>query len=522
MNIRKLASLVLAILLLSSPALSLGESTTGSFLDQAYNEGRAIKTTVTFTPGTSMNLETDLAVAVDLMSSLRIETSGQKQEKDVLNHFTLFLQDKPALSATSLAKGEELHIMSSLLGDQTLSFTPEEFTSLFSKLLKDVPADTLNKDLKSVNKLYSYLTNSNVILKDDVSYVESLGFDPVNFQTDLVDPLTGWASFIMSNPKVTTGVFESEKHDTAVTKKEYAVSNEQLRLALHMIAAWAVQDENLAILYNMTSSGAGDVSFDKEEFLKMLLTMPNEFAKTASVFLKKPVVITEYINSRGITTALEIRADIIGGTASTLTAGKYIKTETDGISTLYGLEASSDDINISASFLEKDTASFKKGDATVKSSHWQAVLNSKQTGSYSTHFTLAFDGKTSANGKETQDDWALGIEVNSTGTVYGFSLKGSEKASIYGSDAKAEGAVGLYAQGINGPVCTINYTTASCPPEALPVIPGYSVHPGKMTDKELEAWGQEAYPIVMGQLMGLMSNLPPSILKLIFSSTYPQ
>lgn len=524
MNIRKLTSLVLAFALLSAPVFSLGESAPNSFLDQAYEAGRGIKTTVTFTPGELMNQVTDLAMFADLLKTLRIETSQQKQREDVLNHVELFLQDKSSFSATFLTKDEELHIMSNLLGDQILSFTQEEFASLYIKLLDGVPEDALNTDLNTFSSLHSFLTDPEGTFKKNVSYIESLGFNPINFQTDLVDPLTDWVSFIMFNPKVTTGVFESEKHDTAVTKKEYSISIEQLRIALQIFTAWAIQDENLIVLNNLASSyaiGTGEEPYDREETCRMLLTMPNEFVKAARGFLPKPVVITEFMDANGVRKAMEIRADIVEASTSTLIAGEYIKTESDGITTLYGLDISSEFINTSVSFLKKNIATVKKGDATITSSHWKASESIKQIGLFSEHIALTFDRQTSAGGKTIQDDWSLGLEMNTSDTTTDFSLEGSEKTAFNGIDAKAEGTVELYIRGGKEPACTIAYTTASYKPEAMPVIPGDSVRLGKMTTDELEAWAEEAYPMVLIQWMGLMSNLPPSILKPFISSTYP-
>ncbi len=524
MNIRKLTALVLAMALLAIPVLSLGESAPASFLDQAYEAGRAIKTTVTFTPGKAMDQYSNSAMIADLLKVLRVEASEQKQGEDTLSHIALFLQDTPSLSATFLTKADELHVMSNLLGGQVLSFTPEELAALYIRLLAGTMEDAPALDADMLDSLRSSIMLSKDTLKEDASFIETLGFDPVSFQTNLAEPLAAWVSGIMSNPKITTGVFEREKHDAAVTKKEHTVSAEQLKKAIQIFTNWAVKDENLTVLNDLASSSAtkaGDDPYDKEEVRRMLLLLPDEFAKAAGDFLPNPVIVTELMDAKGERKALEIRADIVETTTSTLVCGQYIKTEADSVKTLYGLYILSDALGASISFTTKDVPPAKKGGATITESHWEYAHDMMRRGIGLDMIIVTFDRRTSTGASSVQDDWKLGFEMSTTGLDVDLDLVGTEKIVRDSIDAKAEGTVDLYLMGGSDPVCTIAYTTASYEPAALPVIPEDSVRLGNMTTEELEAWGQEAYPVAMGQLMMAMSQLPPSILNMIFQNANP-
>lgn len=522
---RKFIALVLAFALLAFPVLSLGEAAPKSFLDQAFEAGRSVKTTVTFTPGDMLTQDPTLSIAADLLKVLKVEASKQKQGDTALEKVELFLQDKSSLDFSFLKESGQFHILSNLLGGQVLSFTPEEFVTFYTNMMESMAKDVPGFDAKMLESMKASIAASMSSsmqaskgapkdLKDIAGYME---LDPDSLQKDLVDPIIAWYTDITSKPEVTQGTFESEKHDPAVTQKVYTISTEQVKAAIAIFSNWATKDQNLDwFMKKAASSGGNPATLSKEELRAQLAAAPEEFAKGAAS-TSQSITITELLDAQGATKAFEVKAEVASAASTdapvSVVAGKYVKTGADGVTTLYSLDTADGQDTVALTFTNNETPDATEGDTTVVSTtSWQLAGSAKSSGTETMNFSLGFDCKKAKSVDTTQEDWKLDITVNAGGMPLSASFAGTEKSVLSGVDAKADGKVDISVLG--APALTINYTTASGDPAALPSIPDGSVRLGKMTQEELNAWGQDASTVAMGQLMGLMSNLPPSILAL--------
>jgi hypothetical protein len=454
-----------------------------------------------------------------------VEPSKQEKDGTALEKIELFLQDKSSLDLSFLTEPGQFHLLSSLLGGQVLSFTPEEFVTLYMNLLQSASgeafglgAEELEAMRASITASLSSMESSKEAPKDLASVAAYMELDPESLQNDLVDPIIAWYADITSKPEVTQGTFESEKHDAAVTQKVYTISVEQIKAALEIVSSWATRDQNLDWIIKKSASSGTETLPSKEELRAQLAALPEEFAKeTASASEPITITITELLDAQGAVKAFEVKAgsadedspDAITG----ILAGKYVKTEADGVATLYSLAFGGDGDEAAFSFTNKEFPASAEG---ASKTSWQLAGSVKEAGTETVSFALAFDSSNAKTADSTQDDWKLDVTVNTAGMPLSASLVGTEKSVLSGVDAKADGKVDINVLG--APALTINYTTASGDPAALPAIPDDSVRLGKMTQEELDAWGQEASTTAMSQLMGLMSNLPPSILALFGSN----
>ena len=532
MKFRKLISLVLAVALLAVPALSLGESAaSASFLDKAYEAGRNVKTTVTFTPGAIFAMDPDLSMVADLLKVLKIESYSQQQGETSLEQVELFLQDKSSLAMMFLMKDDEFHILSNLLGGNVLSFTMEEFFDFYITMIaSSMKGSTLDPDqlelfresLKESMK-QSLAQQQEFAGMGELSIAEYMGFDKDSAQKDLADPLTAWYEGIISKGESAAGAFESEKHDAAVTRKVSTISGAQIQEALEIFSNWAVQDKNLDKIVEMANSNsvAAGTATSREEVRRMFLSLPSEFEKEAGNIPADFITITELTDAAGVRKALEIKVEVPEGTEEnttvSLTFGQYEKTEEDGVVSRYDFDAASAQEGFSVSYAGKDIAAQSVGDAAVTKSQWALTGSYKSRGLTMGSLSLAFESKNTAAATKVQDEWKLGVDLTGSGMAVNASLTGKEETVLEGVDAKAEGTVDLYIFGASEPACSIAYTTISGEPAALPEIPADSVRLGKMTEEELQAWAEEMVPVVQGQLMSVIGNLPLSIQKLIFS-----
>ncbi len=478
MKARKIAAFVLALALFTLPILCMGEGAPASFLEKAYEAGRGVKAIFTFIPGQALDKDPSMAKVPDLLNALRVEAFRQKQGDEALHRIELFLKDKPSLSLTLFKEANKFHIFSSLLQDQALSFPQEEYEHL-------------------------------------------LAFDPQSLQADLLAPLSAWFGELGSDAKITTGTFESDKHDTAVKQIVYSLSADRLSSFLSIITGWASQDVNLdRILAIASTPMAGDVTASKEKIRQAILALPESFLQAAGPAMKEPATLTTWLDEGGAIKAVELKARFPG---TVFTAGQYVQTQADGVTTQYSLNIAPEEAqeadNISTMFgmitpeadslavsvTVKDIPPVKKGNDVITSSQWRFSVTVKGSGTVLGGLGLSFTGQIVTSAQSAQNDWKLQINAR---PYFGATLVCSEKSALSGIDATADGTLDLYYLPGNQPTCTVAYTASTYAPEALPVLPENSVRLDKMTPDELYAWWQNTYPSVMEQLTAVMENLP--------------
>jgi hypothetical protein len=478
MKAQKIAAFILMLALFALPSLCYGETASLPFLEKAYENGRGVKAAITFKPGQALEQDPSKAAQCSLLKALRVETFRQKQGDAAFHRAELFVQDKPSLSLTLMKKADECHILSSLLKDQMLSFTRKEFNSLIE-------------------------------------------FDSKSLQVDLMKPLSTWFGGLASDAKTTYGTFESDKYDSASAQTVYTLTADRIASFLTIIAGWAGKDVNLdRILATASAPLAGNVSASKERIRQAILAMPDAFRKAAGPNLNEPATLTVWQDKSGVVKAAELKARFSG---SSLAAGRYVKTQTDGVTTLYSLNIApeeareTDDFNtlfgmiapeadsLSVSFSITDMPAETKGDETTTFSRWRFTGVVKGTGTDLGGIGLNFTGKTVTAVQAVKKNWTLNINAR---PYFGASLVCTEKSEMSGMDAKTDGTLDLYYLPGNQPTCTMVYTVSSVEPEAMPALPKDNVHLDKMNPDELYAWWQETYPAVMEELTGVMESLP--------------
>lgn len=533
MNLRKIAALAMALALLLVPSLSLGESAAAAFEQKALDAGRSLSTTVTFAPGDFLAQDPSMSMIADVLKTLSIKTTSQKDSENSLKTFSMLLQDQPALSLTALGKGEEFHLMSSLLGDSVLSFTPEEFAQLYFTLT-DVAIDAAEKSgmaadelAKLKTQLESYKSMVTGVLTAKTSGADTTAFAmPFNMpefnqeslQADLVTPITTWATGIMSSPQTTTGTFESEKHDAATTQVVYSISAEQIQQLLQIVSDWASKEDNFNALVNfLSSASAGSNQLkdeDKAKLLQGIKDLPASFAKDAAPSMKQPVTLTMLMDDKGNTPSTEIKGQFAGTDAAAgdfnFLIGIYSKTEGTDVTSLFTLDAGTTANALRLSFSSKAPADGTPASASA----WKLEMGATENGAEAFSLALDFTGEEKATETTADDTWKLGVNLNAGGMPISVTLDSKSTATFDGKDVKKDAALVLSMTGMEGPVLTINTSTVSGDPVAYPEVPAGSVRLGKMTFEELTAWSQTALETAMTSLMGAMQYLPESVLTL--------
>ena len=396
MNLRKMTALVLVLALMLVPTLSLGESAAAAFEQKALEAGRSLNTTVTFEPGDLLTQDPSLSMIGDVLKSLSLKTAKQDDGENSLGSFAVLLQGQPALTFTALHKGDEFHLMSSLIGESVLSFTPQEFVQLCMTVVdaaisateqSGTAGEALSELKAKMEGIKSLITGMFTTKPSDADpTVFSLPFKMPEFnqdslQADLVVPVMTLVTGIMSAPEMTTGTFESEKHDTATTQVIYSISAEKIQELLQIISAWATKEENFNALYDFLASagvsqGSGEEA--KAKMLQWFTELPANFARDAAPSMKQPITLTMLMDDKGGTPATEIKGQFAGdnGVESSFLMGIYSKTEGADVTSLFTLDAGTTANSFRMSFSNKAPADGSKAAASA----WKFETGATQMG----------------------------------------------------------------------------------------------------------------------------------------------
>ncbi len=540
MNLRRITAVIMALALVLVPSLSLGESAAEAFAQKALEAGRSLNTTVTFEPGDLFTQDPTMSMIGDVLKALSVKISNQEEGENSLGTFSVLLQDQPALSFTAMEKGDEFHIMSNLLGDSVLSFTPQEFVQLYFTVF-DAAIDAAEKSgmaaeelaaLKAQMESYKSFVTGMLTAKmegaDLTAFTMPVNmpeFNPESLQADLIIPVTAWATSVISAPETTTGTFESEKHDTATTQEVYSISAEQIQQLLQIVSDWATKDDNFKALTDFigsASTGAGQLNTkEKAGLLQGIKDLPSSFAKEAAPSMKQPITLTMLKDDRGNTLATEIKGQFAGKNAddgdSTFQLGIYSKTEGTDVTSLFTLDAGTAKDSFRLAVSNKAPADGSQAAASA----WKLEAGATQNGTEAFALALDFTGEEKATDTQADKAWKLGIELNAGGMPLSFALDYKSASTFDGKDVKTDAALTASMTGMESPVLTIKTVTESGDPVAYPEVPADSVRLGKMTIEELKTWGQTALQTALTGLMGAMQYLPESVLALIYGAAAP-
>ena len=511
MKIRKLPALFLALALLAAPALSLGENAPSSVFEKVVASGRSVKTTVTFEPGELLPQDASLAPPIpELLKALRLEVITQQKEGVYLLQSEVFLQDKSSLTFTEVVEPSQFHFQSNLFGDKMISFTLEEY---FQFLITQLEAEETDEALIAFYKAYFQMYAS--LLKGETPKLPE--FDAQSLQQDLMAPLNEWFVKLASAPEVTTGTFESDRHDTATLQMVYSLSAVQMADFLDIIFGWAAKDVNLDAILSYISTISpdfGDLSSSKEDVQAVLREMPGEFLAEAAPALPEPFTVTTWMTGEGALAALEFKASIFGEdkekAQDTILAGYYAKTEEDGVNTELTFDAASGADSFALSFSGKDIS--------AGGTQWQAAVDVKQYGMDAFGMKLDFSNRTETAGTGVKDSWRLNAQVSEFSQVTGILLDNTSSTTPAGADVRKEGKLDVYLTGQSAPLVSILYESATGEPVEIPAIPKDSTRLGKMSAEEFQAWAEELSATIMVQLSQIIQNLPPSVLSFLNES----
>ena len=496
---RKMLSMLLALLMLVLPAISLA-ATPAEIM--AMPEGRTLYTDVTFTPGDLPLDGTAATMAKDLLNALTFSTKVGGADGDV-SGLSVSLNGVKVLTFDAQVKEDTLYLATSLL-DHPVAFTADEAAD-FAKQLLTLLGDAVDVDVTSL--VESLTANT-------WTYVTNSAYDAVkNFTFDLEGFTT--VTERMSARIVTEEVTEQTKdHEPATTKMTMTITAEDVKDLMKVFADACHSNEAL-----MTALHQANVTYTldgqevtEDEFFEGL---PGTMEKALSCY--EDIVLVAMTNANGETVHASVtltpKADAEANVLPIAIVYNRLGTA-DGMGHSLTVTLTSDD---SDAVLSVDYLT----DAEKKVSFSFAMSYIKKDGTVLEVMSFTADGTKENGDTQASSDVTYTAAFSGDGTAENrtsLSVNVQESASFDGKDAVGNKTVAFYLNGSKTPMVTITVDQAT--DKAADDIDAQSaVHPGKMTEEELSAFFEEALTSAQTNLLVILQNLPASILQALTDSS---
>ncbi len=324
----RLLSIALALLL---PAAAMAQGTATDVLQQAYNDGQEIVTTITFEPGAA--LASDTAVA-DLSKVAALRFTGLKGGYGALS---ISLSDKDVVSALFKVTQSGLFAQSEVLGTQPAFMAWDDVQTYMDSMMQnsEVP------QASAAQFSQGFAAGIQQWIAEVTADEPAPAADPVteaDFRQAMLDAMHGddglikWMDAIDAKKVVTKGEFAVEGADKADTKTEVTVTGEDMA-ALYDIP---YMQEQILQQIKMTDPSLTDeqavakqqdmLNAIKEELIQAGATMPivvyTQGEGEGARLVAFEMTLTGAFTSEQVTTATDDAA-----TADAITPAKRLNVE---------------------------------------------------------------------------------------------------------------------------------------------------------------------------------------------------
>jgi hypothetical protein len=497
---RKLLSVLLAVVMLALPAMSLAASPDEIM---AMAENRTTYTEITFTSG-NLPLSDDYATPIsDLLNALSIGlVSGNEGETSTL---AMGLSGKTVLTVDAQTKDDTLYLASSLL-DNPVAFTADELQALMTSIMSSYN--------EAIGADETTATDTTLSLEDLTSLSDQMANVASGFKID-VDQVTAVLDRIAGRITTEAVTEQSKDHEPATTKTTLTVTAEDVSDIIKVALDAVQNNETLMTLLHQANI---KYSFDGEEVTEeeFFTQLPERYEEALSHYGDITAVILQ--NDAGETVHVELSAEAKDDSVLPIEMAYNRLGTADGMghSFTFTLTNNSSDSDAQQMALSADWLT----DAEKTVSFNAAVSILRADGTVDEFFSFTASGTKEYGDTEASSDVTYTMAVSSDGTEesrMSFSMQVSTTASFDGKDAMENETVTL-SMNSSDPMLTINVAQATG--DAADNIDGTNaVHPITMTEDELNTYLSEVQTSAMTNLAVILQNLPSSVLNLLTSST---
>lgn len=549
---KKLTALLMAMLLVILPVLG-SAATTGEIIDAAKEAGLATKTTVTFVPAdlTAMLGTENAAIYTDLLNALGLVAYENNDANNQVG-VKVTLQGKEVANFDFVRENGTAYVNTNFLGE-SLAVDQDEWQPLMEKLVdlmvsSDAMSAAEGKMLKEQIAAY-FSGEAAAVMPTASNAFEHVDWTPVTNKAMEILNAKGKISAVTEQPGTC---------DQAANMLTLTLNGDDI-VAIYEAVANALSTDVSAM--NYLNSELAESGMTAEELLIGLLDGIKE--TMAAVEGDIPMVI--YMSAAGNIVCMTFDMTMVQGAERVAVDFDYNRATIDsGVNHTVTLDAMIDGAKImdcGFTYLDAGEASLVAGEMIIEAEGEKLTLNAdavfdeknldasfklNMTGSETVSMDMNILSKetdTTTNVDVTMNVLADGEEVGLSvkvadeqipgdtsatgkGTLQlGMSSGGVEVGAVAAYEAKAEknadGAkrdivcdVKLSVMGMELPLLTINANTVTGQPEAS-IASAEAIHLADYSDEQMAAYGQQVEGTAMVALLGIMQNLPQSILMMV-------
>lgn len=492
---KKLTATLLALLMLALPVMSMAASP-AEMIEGAAAAGQPIHTAITFDSGTIPGLDAETAAIVnDVIDALGITTDTQENQ----TNFALQLTGKDVLTLAWATEGEDTYINSNLLGG-TIAFNATEGDVIIDHLLKmAVDADMFTEsDVADVKQAIEQV-------KTQVStQVEAI-------DVESIDTAALLAAIEEIMQKVTVGeVTQQPKNsDPAASMITVKLTGEDVAKVYKVI--FDVM-KNVPQFTQALESADLTMNGEKVSAEEMIAKLP-ELADQIGTMVQGEIPVEIYLDEAGEPVygvmSMTMKAEDETITMDMDFARRTVDTGVTYAVNVWAEDANDEGVTFTVDVLESEKlTTVNVGIASIENSVSEPVI--------------VVSVLLQKNYGETESEESMIVDVvvtdSDSGEEVSFKIDMESEAEVLAEGGVLyEAEMDLYILGMEEELFTINVEQQSGNAVAS-IVTADAVRPGTMTEDEVAEYvNNDVMDATMNALMGLVQNLPASVLSLLMA-----
>ncbi len=490
---KKLTAMLLALLMMALPVMGMAASP-AEMIEAAAAAGRPLHTAITFDAGTIPGLDENSAeIFNDVIDALGFTSDIQENQ----TNFAVQLSGKDVLTLAWATEGEDTYINSNLLGG-TIAFNATEGDVIIDHLLKmAVDAGMFNEnDVAEVKQLIEQLK------AEMNAQVEAIDLENI----DMTALLTVVEELMQ---KVTTGeVTQQPKNsDPAASVITMTLTGDDIAKVYKVI--FDVM-KNVPQFVQTLESADLTMNGEKVTADEMIAKLP-ELADQIGAMVQGEIPVEIYLDEAGepvygiMSMTMKAEEDTI-----TMNMDFARRTVNEGVTyavTIRAEDANDEGVSITVDVLETE-------ELTTTNVSIASIENGVSEPVITVSVMLEKDYG------ETESDESMTVDVvvtdSDSGEEISFKIEMDSEAEVLADGGVLyEAEMELYILGMEDELFAINVDQL-CGTAVDSIVTTDAVRPGTMTEDEVAQYvNNDVMSALMNALMGLVQNLPSSVLSLM-------
>lgn len=497
---KKLTAMLLALLMMALPVMGMAASP-AEMIEGAAAAGQPVHTAITFDAGTIPGLDAETAEIVnDVIEALGFTTDTQENQ----TNFAVQLSGKDVLTLAWATEGEDTYINSNLLGG-TIAFNATEGDVIIDYLLKmAVDADMF--------------TESDVAeMKQAIEQVKA----QVNTQVEAIDlesidtaALLAAIEEIMQKVTVGEVTQQPKNSDPAASMITVKLTGEDVAKVYKVIFDVL---KNVPQFTQALESADLTMNGEKVSAEEMIAKLP-ELADQIGSMVQGEIPVEIYLDEAGEPVygimSMTMKAEDEEGKEETITMDMDFARRTVDAGVTYAVTVRAEDANDEGVSITVDVLMTEELETT------NVGIASIENGVSEPVITVSV--LLEKDYGETESDESMIVDVvvtdSDSGEEVSFKIEMDSEAEVLAEGGVLyEAEMALYILGMEEELFTINVEQLSGT-AVDSIVTADAVRPGAMTEDEVAEYvNGDVMNAMMNTLMGLVQNLPASVLSLLMA-----